>query len=363
MSIAAVICEYNPFHLGHAYQLKWIKERLGEDTAVISLMSGSTVQRGEVAVASKYDRAAAAICCGSDLVLELPYPYSSSVAEHFALGAVSILHDLCTVDHLVFGSECADVNTLTEQVENRFSPAFEEMLDMKRIQEPAIPYPKLVDLCYQERYGEDFAKGPNDILGIYYLKALRDLNSGIQPACHKRLEGASATKARGLLKTGDLSGLPDVVKRYFEKPYSCLEKGSGAILYSLRTVGDNRITSAASQSTALHELYEKLGNKNMTDARIRRDVLHSLLCYRENEFDLPKFTTVLAMNARGAGILHEMKKKAKIEIVTKPSDYRHNPKICTQFERNLRADALYSVCCDPVLPQYWSLCKSPFVKK
>jgi predicted nucleotidyltransferase len=295
--------------------------------------------------------------------LELPYPYSSSVAEQFALGAVSILHDLGVVDHLIFGSECADIEDLLVQVARRFSLEFEKLIAEKRKENPSLPYPKLIDMCYSECYGQNFAVGPNDILGIYYLKALRDLDSDIIPMCHARLVGASATNSRRLLKEGNLSGIPDAAKCFFEKPHSSLEKGSSAILYSLRSVSDSRIASAASQSTVLHELYEKLGNKNMTDARIRRDVLHSLLSYRENEFTLPKFTTVLSMNKRGAGLLHEIKKKSKLEIVTKPSDYRQNPEVCSQFERNLKADALYSICSDPILPQYWSLCKSPYVKK
>ena len=55
-----VISEYNPFHTGHAYHISQIREQLAPD-AVISLMSGNFVQRGEPAVLDKFSRAALAI--------------------------------------------------------------------------------------------------------------------------------------------------------------------------------------------------------------------------------------------------------------------------------------------------------------
>ena len=56
-AVAGVIAEYNPFHYGHAYQLSAIRERLGEDTAIVAVMSGNFVQRGEAAMADKFARA------------------------------------------------------------------------------------------------------------------------------------------------------------------------------------------------------------------------------------------------------------------------------------------------------------------
>ena len=52
MTAAGVICEYNPFHSGHLRQFAQLRERLGADTAIVCLMSGAFVQRGEVAVLS-----------------------------------------------------------------------------------------------------------------------------------------------------------------------------------------------------------------------------------------------------------------------------------------------------------------------
>ena len=49
MKTAAVICEYNPFHLGHAHQLREMQKH----GAVVCIMSGSFTQRGSAAVLSK----------------------------------------------------------------------------------------------------------------------------------------------------------------------------------------------------------------------------------------------------------------------------------------------------------------------
>ena len=56
MKICAVITEYNPFHNGHLKQIEYIKEHL-PDTAIVAIMSGNVVQRGEIAVLDKYMRA------------------------------------------------------------------------------------------------------------------------------------------------------------------------------------------------------------------------------------------------------------------------------------------------------------------
>ena len=88
---AGIICEYDPFHLGHRYQIGRVRQLLGPDTAVVCAMSGNFVQRGGPAVMNKFARAAAAAAEGADLVLELPAAVSLSSAEGFASGAVAVL--------------------------------------------------------------------------------------------------------------------------------------------------------------------------------------------------------------------------------------------------------------------------------
>ena len=117
MKTVAIICEYDPFHLGHKKQIDLVRERFGDDTTVISVMSGSTVQRGRLSIYPKHLRAEAAIKNGSDLVLELPYPYCSSSAEYFARGAVALISELGGIDVLAFGSENGDISELSRAAE------------------------------------------------------------------------------------------------------------------------------------------------------------------------------------------------------------------------------------------------------
>ena len=117
MKIVGIVAEYNPFHKGHAYQLQKVREIYGEDTAVVCVMSGDFVQRGEPAVFSKFARAEAAVRCGADLVIELPLHYSIASAERFADGAVSVLGRLGVVEHLVFGCETDNFELLERTAE------------------------------------------------------------------------------------------------------------------------------------------------------------------------------------------------------------------------------------------------------
>ena len=89
MKTVAVICEYNPFHRGHEYQLMEIRRRFG-DCRVVGVMSGAMTERGEPAILDKYSRAEAAVSCGCDLVVELPAPWSMAGAEFFARAGVSL---------------------------------------------------------------------------------------------------------------------------------------------------------------------------------------------------------------------------------------------------------------------------------
>ena len=49
MPVVGIIAEYNPFHLGHAYQIDRVRRLLGADSPVVAVMSGNFVQRGDFA--------------------------------------------------------------------------------------------------------------------------------------------------------------------------------------------------------------------------------------------------------------------------------------------------------------------------
>jgi predicted nucleotidyltransferase len=119
-------------HNGHAYHYAEAKRLSGAD-AVIAVMSGPFVQRGEPAVVGKWARAEMALAMGCDLVIELPVAFAAQPAEWFAYGAVSALEATGVTDTLVFGSESGDLGRL-ERLAERLYEEPEEFRDLLRTQ-------------------------------------------------------------------------------------------------------------------------------------------------------------------------------------------------------------------------------------
>ena len=139
MLTAGVICEFDPFHNGHRKLLDELRGTYGADR-IVCVMSGDFTQRGLPAGWDKFDRARAAVSCGADLVLELPFAYSVSSADLFARGGIRILKGLSCIDILGFGSESGDTGAL----ENAASIAgmfltTECLIVDKPEKEPAMP--------------------------------------------------------------------------------------------------------------------------------------------------------------------------------------------------------------------------------
>lgn len=359
MKTAAIICEYDPFHLGHKKQIDLIRERLGGDTTVISIMSGSTVQRGRLSVYPKHLRAEAAIKNGSDLVLELPYPYCSSSAEHFAHGAVSLLSSLGGVDVLVFGSESGDIDALSSAAEVIRS---EEYLSAIR-ENGKNGHIKSAEEIFRALAGDGFPMTPNDILAVEYLAALKRESSIILPFTYKREEGYSASKSRELIYGGcDASEmLPKNAISVFEKTVPTDNSAYEAIaLHTIRMTDaetlstyygmnggvSGLIKAKAEETSRLAELICACTNKSYTAARIRRAILSSVLGAKTDAVKArPLFTNLLAANGKGREYLNRARKTSSVSIVTKVADGFNLPDGAKeQFELSLRADKLMALC-------------------
>ncbi|MBQ4165299.1 MAG: nucleotidyltransferase family protein, partial [Oscillospiraceae bacterium] len=176
MKTAAVICEYNPFHYGHKYQLDKTRE-MGA-THIVAVMSGNFTQRGDAAIFDKYARARAALENGVDLVLELPTRFSLSAAEGFARGAVSIIEALGCVDMLSFGSESGDIAALKEAAgASEYAIHTDEFHELMRKGET---FPSALAKTVKNYYTDDVYEvlsSPNNTLAVEYIKALDDIGS------------------------------------------------------------------------------------------------------------------------------------------------------------------------------------------
>ena len=197
MKVVGIIAEYNPFHRGHEYQIRYAKETLGADYVVIA-MSGDFVQRGAPALMEKHVRAEMALLGGADLVLEMPLQTATASAEGFAAGGVSLLDGLGVIDELCFGSECGDTEILMDVAEILVKEPSEYRNLLQQNLRAGMSFPAarssaligyiqkkiasgLNTLGTSSEHIELVLSSPNNILGIEYCKALLRLNSRIIP--------------------------------------------------------------------------------------------------------------------------------------------------------------------------------------
>ena len=213
MRIVGVVAEYNPFHLGHAHQLRQAREAAHAD-AVVAVMSGCFVQRGDAAIVSPSIRAKMALQNGADAVILLPALWSVRDAEHFALGGVHLLTGL-GCDALSFGAETADLPLLRAAADALESP------DLSAVIQPhlsaGLPYPAALSAAMAEvaPAAARVLQSPNNTLGVCYLRALRRLGAStdVYPIArasdyHASAIGdgfSSATAIRSAILRGDWS--------------------------------------------------------------------------------------------------------------------------------------------------------------
>ena len=191
MVTVGIICEYNPFHNGHLYQINKVRSLFGDECAVVAIMSGNFVQRGEGALLDKWSRARAALLCGVNLVIELPVVYATGSAERFADGGVALVAATGLCDYLVFGSESGDLNCLDVLAETlAFEPAlYRQQLKSYLDQGFSFPVSRAKALHdYNPALGSEQLLGSsNNILAIEYLKAIKRRNiKDVKPFTIKR---------------------------------------------------------------------------------------------------------------------------------------------------------------------------------
>lgn len=163
MKTIGIICEYNPFHNGHAHQLHTLAQEHPEALR-ICIMSGSFVQRGEPAIFSKFDRARWAILGGADIVIELPTLYSLGSAQLFGTGAIRMVKAL-HIDALSFGSETADLDTLVD-ITKRMDCESTQIVLRTYINE-GMSYGS----AFRKALNTEMLNTPNALLGLEYIRA------------------------------------------------------------------------------------------------------------------------------------------------------------------------------------------------
>ncbi len=305
-----IVAEYNPFHTGHRYQIDLLKKMGYENIAVC--MSGSCVQRGELAFMSKFTRAEMAIENGVSLVAEMPYPFSARSAEGFAMAGMQTLKAL-GVDAISFGSECADKDLLQSIADYLLSEEYET--ELKKYLEVNLPFAKAREKAIFAKF--DISSGVisarNDILAIEYLKACKKLGWAPEVVVIQRQgAGYNDTEASGgfasaggmrkmvsenrldtLWRNVPAESLKTFENNFYRGQYflpddTAYEK---AVLFVLRQKKYENFISApdcntelahafekcVSNSTSLTSLFDSLPTKHYTKARLNRIILSVFL--------------------------------------------------------------------------------------
>lgn len=353
MHVTGVIAEFNPLHTGHQYLLDTIRKQ-GAD-AIVCVMSGNYVQRGEAAILDKWHRTLMALAAGADLVIDLPTPWAVSSSDYFAMGAVSLLHHLGIVDTLCFGSELGDADALIQTsniLESKdFQPFLQEALSL------GVSFPKAQQMAYEKMTAtsaQGILDSPNNILALAYIKALNTLNSSIKPMSIKRKavqhndmhteKGfASATYIRALMQeeVSVQQLLPEHSYQIYKAAHQagvapfCNDKMAISMLSYFRRMDEqdwqkapdvtegleNRLITSLQNSTTIDEFLQIVKSKRFTMSRLRRVLLRAFLNIPKDIYaDMPPYLRVLGFSPKGKMLLTQARAKAELPIITKYAD-------------------------------------------
>lgn len=331
MNITGIICEYNPFHNGHLYHINQAKELTNPDV-LVCVLSGNYNQRGDISIINKFEKTKATLDNGVDLVVELPYIYTTQNAYKFGSTAVNILNRL-NCNNLVFGSETNNLNEL-----NKYAELEIDVTRLKELMHDGTSYPKAYGLLAGSLY-------PNDILAVTYLKALKDTN--IQPIPIQRTNDylsenldiiASATAIRKAIKENKdyTKATPITINNpVFNKdlyPYlrQILFTTSRKELQDIFLVNEG-IESLLIDNAIKYDNYEDFINNSVTrrytKSRIQRVCLQILNHIKKEDVNnLPElnYIRVLGFNHKGRELLKQLKEKENIVTLFKniPKEYK-----------------------------------------
>lgn len=340
MNVIGIVVEYNPFHNGHLYQIKKVKE-LYPDSIIIVVMSSSFTQRGEISILNKWQKAEIALYYGVDLVVELPFIFATQSADTFAKGAISILNNLF-IDSLVFGSETTDLNKLINiakiQLENK---EFDQKI--KVYLKEGLNYPTALSKVIKELSNYSVTE-PNEILAISYIKEvlIQNKNINIVPILrHKNFKDiklsekiTSATNIRNKLKAKEKikSYVPEYTykllknvninydKYFLLLKYKILSSNDLTIYVDVNEGIENKLITSAIKSKSLEELINNIKSKRYTYNKICRMLNHiftGLTKEDAQKYNNIDYIRILGFSKKGKNYLNKIKKDINIPLISK----------------------------------------------
>ena len=362
MNVIGVIAEYNPFHLGHLYQINKIKE-MYKDSIIIAIVSSSFTQRGDVSILNKWNKARIALDNGIDLVIELPYFYAGQSSDIFAKGAVTILNYL-GIDTLVFGMESDDINNLKLMADIQLNDKNYNNI-VKEYLSNGYNYPTALSKAIKDILNLDIYL-PNDLLALSYIKQVKLINNNIDVIGIKRTNDyhskeitsniVNASLIREQFKNNlDISNyIPnyDTNKLYNVSVNDFYPLLKYQILNNINNLDkfltvdegiDNRIKKYIKNSNNWNELVNNIKTKRYTYNKINRMLMHILfnLTKDESKNIAIDYVRVLGFNSKGRSYLNKIKKNKDINIVTNYKDG-----ISKLFDLENRVNNIYAIIVD-----------------
>ena len=367
MKIIGIIAEYNPFHNGHKYQIDKIREKY-EDALIIICTSSSFTQRGDISILNKWEKTKCALNNGANIVLELPYIYSTQSSDTFAKYALKILNEL-KINKLCFGSEDNDIDKLYKvadtQINNKqFDTKVKEHLDN------GINYPTALNNALKELIQIEITK-PNDLLGVSYIKEILKNKYNIKPFTIKRtndyhdiennsdIVSASNIRER-LLNNEDISSkvpqdVYEILKnkkiknKYFEYlKYKIISEQDLNKFLDVDEGLHTRIKDQIQKSNNLEELIQNIKTKRYTYNKISRMLNHILcsLTKEENNIQELEYIRILGFDSKGKEYLSKIKKDIKTPILNK-----YDTKKYKTLEIEKRVTDIYSLIYEDINKQ------------
>ena len=282
---------------------------------------------------------------------------------------MKILDNLGIVDTISFGTETDDFAALNN-IANIITEEPKEFTNMlKEELKQGVSFPKarekaLVKYLNDDVRYKDILNNSNNILGVEYLKALKQLKSKITPVAIKREkvyyndnfivdDFASATAIRRMLINKDFSGVIKVVPRFCYETLSKeqelgnmvfdIQRFEKEIFYILRKMSiseiaelpdvneglENTIKNAANFCNNIKDFINIVKTKRYTQTRIQRILIFALLGITKKDLLASKkvvpYARVLGFNEKGKMLLSGIaQNNPKMEVVTSVKRFMDN---------------------------------------
>ena len=349
MEVIGIICEYNPFHNGHLYHIKKIKE-MYPDSLIILVLNGYFLERGEISILSKEAKVKIALANNIDIILELPVIYGTQSADTFASISLKILNNF-HVNKIIFGSESNEIEKIKEiaskQLDEEYNKLVKEYLDN------GLNYPTAL----AKALNIDFEFLPNDLLGISYTKAIIQNNYNIEPITIKRTSAyhdtssndhiVSASNVREKIKNNEdiTKYVPINIKDFINN--TNYDNYFRLLKYKINT--DNylndyldvdegieyRLLDYINKSKNIDEFINNIKTKRYTYNKLNRMFIHILLSFLKTDNIDIEYIKILGFNSNGKKYLNSIKENLEISTnINKDS---------IQYKYELKASIIYDL--------------------